>query len=176
MCSGCILQKQGKRCLKGSCAKSPLRMHDMERYAPYFVPHFHVVLRFRRRRSRDVEELLCSACQICEQPLICAGLTLAFLFLLKKKKKEPQIKLLMSHSGWLQTSERFKTSFHRDTSGLEKKLAKKKKKNISKKNQCSGSKGNAALAARESIPYLGFTGLRLLESTTAVHTGRASLL
>lgn len=62
-----------------------------------------------RRRSRDVEELVRSACQIWEQPLMCSGLTPAFLSLLKKK--EPQIKLLMSCSGWLRTGERFKNLF-----------------------------------------------------------------
>lgn len=91
----------------------------MERYILHFVSHFMSSSDFRHRQLQDVEEL-CSACQICEQQLICAGLTLAFLLFLK----ELQIILLMLYSSWLQTGERFKTSFS------ETPLVKKKKKKV----------------------------------------------
>lgn len=78
-------------------------MYDMERYMLAFCFSFHVVFRFHHHSYafQDVEEL-CSACQLCEQQLICAGLMLAFFLLFLK---EQQIKLLMLYSSWLHTGE-----------------------------------------------------------------------
>lgn len=77
---------------KGGCGKSPLRMYDMERYMLHFVSRFMSSSDFAIT-LQDVEEL-CSACQFCEQPLICVELMLAFLWFLT----ELQIILLMLHT------------------------------------------------------------------------------
>ena len=96
--SWCILQTRIVMS-KSSSGKSPLRLHDMERYMLHFVSHFMSSLDFTITHHvlQDVEEL-CSACQLCEKQLICAGLRLAFLLFLEEK----QIKLLMLHSSYKQ--------------------------------------------------------------------------